>query len=60
MSAHYLIINDCISLNNQSDTPLYTDDFKNKAKNVQVETRRKRLYMGLFHIGKPYNLSNKL
>lgn len=48
------------SLNNQSDTPFYTDNFKNKTENVLTETRRKRSCMGLFHIGEPYNFSDKL
>lgn len=48
------------SLNNQSDTLFYTDNSKNKIKNVGVEAGRKRSRTGSFYIGKPYNFSNKL
>lgn len=47
-------------LNNQCDASFYTDNFKNKNKNIGVGTRRKRSCVGLFHTEKPYNLSNKL
>lgn len=48
------------SLNNQSDTQFYTNNFKNLTTDLSVNTIKKRPYVGLFHRGKPPNFSDKL
>lgn len=48
------------SLNNQSNSQLYINNFKNKTEDQGVDTSRKRSCVGLFHRAKPCDFSDKV